>query len=245
MDGSATSACAKRKSEAGAESATRLKRVHDAESAESTLTPLKPPNALKSAADCGIVTHLQTSDSSLTTQPFPDMPLLKRCKESVTKKLEYNATFKCFGKNATMHRGQALFAPEGISYTFSGRTFPSKSMCMDMQDLLDAVNTQVCGLCANAILVNFYKDGNHYISRHADNENCISNQGVVSVSLGATRKFRIRDKTTQKIVMDLPLVSGALLCMAGKFQDHYLHEIPPQARAGWRMSFTFRCHEKK
>ena len=57
----------------------------------------------------------------------------------------------------------------------------------------------------NGILVNKYKTGEDYISAHSDDEKCLNDVGVVAISYGATRKFRIRDKRTKKIVRDFAL----------------------------------------
>jgi alkylated DNA repair dioxygenase AlkB len=54
----------------------------------------------------------------------------------------------------------------------------------------------------NGILVNKYKSGEDYISKHSDDEKNLDDSGVISISYGATRKFRIRDKKTNVIVKD-------------------------------------------
>ena len=67
--------------------------------------------------------------------------------------------------------------------------------------------------------------------------------GVVAISYGATRKFRIRDKKTQQIVKDFPLESYSMLQMGGKFQEEFTHEIPVEKKVkSGRYSFTFRRH---
>jgi len=46
------------------------------------------------------------------------------------------------------------------------------------------------------------------ITRHLndDDEKALSKTGVVAISVGAERTFRIRDKTTKKIIIDIHTV---------------------------------------
>ena len=92
-------------------------------------------------------------------------------------------------------------------------------------------------------MVNKYKTGEDYISAHSDDEKNLDDCGVVAISYGATRKFRIRDKKTQQIVKDFPLESYSMLQMGGKFQEEFTHEIPRERKIkDERISFTFRRH---
>jgi alkylated DNA repair dioxygenase AlkB len=69
----------------------------------------------------------------------------------------------------------------------------------------------------------------------------LSSAGVVSVSFGASRKFRIRDKATNNIVMDIPTNSNEILIMGGDFQKEFTHEVPVEKKITTaRISFTFR-----
>ena len=96
----------------------------------------------------------------------------------------------------------------------------------------------------NGILINRYKDGNNYIGPHSDNEKNLDEQGVIAISVGAIRKFRIRDKQTKKIIIDIPTNSYELMHMGGKFQEEFVHEIPIQKKVKEeRYSFTFRKHK--
>jgi alkylated DNA repair dioxygenase AlkB len=95
----------------------------------------------------------------------------------------------------------------------------------------------------NGILVNKYRDGNDYISEHSDNEKEISDKGVISVSYGAVRKFRIRNKITKKIIKNIPTENYQIIEMAGNFQKEFLHGIPIEKKVkDERISFTFRKH---
>ena len=99
------------------------------------------------------------------------------------------------------------------------------------------------GVEFNYILMSLYRDGNDSIGDHSDDENILSSQGVVAISTGATRKFRIRDKQTRKIVKDIKMHHGMIIQMSGEFQKQYTHGIPVEKRVKEpRISFTFRHH---
>ena len=115
-------------------------------------------------------------------------------------------------------------------------------MSDDVIAMLALVNS-IFGTEYNGILVNKYKTGEDYISAHSDDEVNLDPSGVVAISWGATRKFRIRNKITKKIVGDYPLTSGSMIQMVGKFQQEFTHEVPVEKKVKTeRISFTFRKH---
>ena len=104
------------------------------------------------------------------------------------------------------------------------------------------INTQF-GTNYNGILVNKYEEGNTYIGDHSDDEKNLDKGGVISISYGAVRKFRVRDKFTKKIIMDIPTMSNSIIHMGGDFQKEFTHGIPVEKKVtGVRYSLTFRTH---
>ena len=64
---------------------------------------------------------------------------------------------------------------------------------------------------------------------------------AASVSLGATRRFKLRHRRYRSAAGTLDLAHGDLLLMAGPTQHHYLHAVPKTARpVGVRVNLTFR-----
>ena len=118
----------------------------------------------------------------------------------------------------------------------------SKPLTQSNRELLDIVNNEF-GTQFNGILVNKYMDGNDYISAHSDDETGVDLIGVISISYGAERIFRIRKKDTKHIVYDELTTHCSILHMGGNFQKLYTHEIPIQKKIKEpRISFTFRKH---
>lgn len=91
----------------------------------------------------------------------------------------------------------------------------------------------------NYVLLNRYRDGCDSMGPHADDE---PEMGPVvgSLSLGATRTFRIRHNTTKE-TRSFCLGHGTLVIMAGTMQQFWKHEIPKtRAPVGERINLTFR-----
>lgn len=107
--------------------------------------------------------------------------------------------------------------------------------------LLNGLN-QILGSKFNGILINEYLTGEDYISAHSDNESMLDESGVVIISFGETRIFRIRNISDNKIVDNFEMFSGMCIMMMGNFQKEFKHEIPVEKNKGCRVSFTFRNH---
>ena len=64
---------------------------------------------------------------------------------------------------------------------------------------------------------------------------------IGSLSLGATRKFRIRHNETRE-TRTFPVGHGTLIIMAGTMQNYWQHEVPKTKRlVGERINLTFRA----
>ena len=86
-------------------------------------------------------------------------------------------------------------------------------------------------------------NGSDYIGAHSDDESGLGSTGVVAISVGAVRKFRIRNITTRKIEKDILMENGMIIQMGGDFQKEFTHEIPVEKKVkDTRYSFTFRYH---
>jgi len=186
---------------------------------------------------------LQTDKSSLKKYVFNDNILLANCVNDVDPKLLINPKIKIFNKECIQHRDVGLFSDVVKSYDYSGQTMYSEKYTDNLRKLQDTVNTMF-NSTYNAILVNKYTSGEDYISAHTDNEQRLDkNGGVVCISYGEKRKFRIRDKNNKKIILDTYLENNDLIQMDGDFQKEFTHEIPIEKTVkGIRYSFTFRTH---
>jgi alkylated DNA repair dioxygenase AlkB len=94
----------------------------------------------------------------------------------------------------------------------------------------------------NSVLLNLYRDGRDGMGWHADDEPELGREPVIaSVSLGATRRFKLRHRRSRIAASALDLAHGDLLLMAGQTQHEYAHAVPKTARpVGERVNLTFR-----
>ena len=173
---------------------------------------------------------------------FINKELLENCITDVEPQLEEKPEIIIFGKICKQQRNVGFFSNESIGYKYSKKMMDSKPLTSALCELLDIVNKKT-GAEFNGILVNKYINGRDYISAHSDDESGLDTVGVVSISYGAERLFRIRNKETKEIVCDELTTHCSILHMGGNFQKLYTHEIPIQKKISEpRISFTFRKH---
>ena len=173
---------------------------------------------------------------------FVDTELLEQCISYVEPQLEERPEIIVYGKPCKQHRNVGFFSDESIGYKYSKKLMASKPLSTSLSDLIVAIN-KMLGTQFNGILVNKYLDGNDYIGAHSDDETGLDGLGVVAISYGSERIFRIRNKNDKTIVCDESTTHCGILHMGGNFQKLYTHEIPMQKKIKEsRISFTFRKH---
>lgn len=152
-----------------------------------------------------------------------------------------------FNKECVMHRCMNFFSDTSEGYQFAGQLMPSVPLTAELRYLLMVVG-HITGGNFNGVLANLYRTGDDYLSAHADAEQFLSNVGVVALSLGAARRFRIRKRGPPG---DRPLVATVwtddleLMWMAGSFQKEFMHEVPKDKGVNQpRLSLTFRYHTR-
>ncbi len=128
-----------------------------------------------------------------------------------------------------------------FSFSYSGtihKVNPWPNYLLGLRSAVEALT----GVQYRGVLLNHYRDGNDTIGWHSDSENEVElGSPIASVSLGATRKFRLRPKTGGKPQADLTLANGSCLVMGGQLQAEYLHSIGVEkAVREPRINLTFR-----
>lgn len=187
-------------------------------------------------------TVIQTDRSHFSAIEIDINDLLEECVGELKGKLVSRPPIVVYGKKCVQRRNIGFFSDESRGYTYSNQLMPSIRMTSALSRLMSLVN-ELFSADFNGILVNQYENGEDYIGKHSDNETFLANVGVVCVSYGASRIFRIRDKVTGKIVMDAHTTSDEIWIMGGDFQKEFTHEIPIEKKVKHpRISFTFRKH---
>ena len=94
----------------------------------------------------------------------------------------------------------------------------------------------------DSCFVNLYRDGNDAVAWHGDTvRKTLRNPLVVTVSLGASRRFLVRRRGGGPVLKEYAPGQGDLMVMGGAMQHDYEHTVPRQRNAsGARMSVTMR-----
>ena len=94
----------------------------------------------------------------------------------------------------------------------------------------------------NAVGLNLYRDGRDSVAMHNDKlHSIVAGQPIALLSLGATRRMRIRAKGGARAGIGIDLTPGSLLVMSHASQLSHEHGIAKTARAvGPRISVVFR-----
>lgn len=146
-----------------------------------------------------------------------------------------------YGRSMPQPRLTAWYGDPGKSYTYSGLTLYPSPWTRPLLDL-KAKAEAVSGLQFNSVLLNLYRDGNDSMGWHSDDESELGdNPAIGSLSLGGTRRFRLRHRTQKGLTHQLELTSGSFLLMQGATQHHWQHQIPKTKRlVPPRINLTFR-----
>ena len=145
-----------------------------------------------------------------------------------------------FNKEHRIPRKQIYMGDEGTGYRYSNHLFLPEPWHGSVLNLKNTLNNWF-STQFNAVLLNWYRTGEDKMGWHADNEAELGfSPTIASISLGAVRKFKIRENSTKQVT-DLPLANGSCLLMTGRSQENYQHSLPVQKRVvDGRINLTFR-----
>jgi alkylated DNA repair dioxygenase AlkB len=145
-----------------------------------------------------------------------------------------------FGKKIITRRKVAWVADPGFTYTYSGALKMPQAWTPEL--LLIKERLETISQCEfNSCLLNFYHDGDDGMGWHSDDEKELDpHASIVSLSLGAQRKFAFRHKK-DKETMALFLENGSVLVMHAPTQDYWHHALlKTKTISAPRINLTFR-----
>lgn len=188
------------------------------------------------------IVHIDTGRSQIVEVPVHKPEFFEKCIEYIKDKLKHRPEIILFGKVCHQNRAVGFFSNESIGYYYSRKLMASQPLNEVLEELLEMTN-YIFGTSFNGILVNYYANGKETIGDHSDDESGLYDKIVVALSLGAERKFRIRNKKTKQIVKDIKTKHSTYLVMKGDCQTEFTHGIPAESDVTeGRYSFTFRNH---
>jgi alkylated DNA repair dioxygenase AlkB len=148
--------------------------------------------------------------------------------EDLSRSLPWNVEEDNFGPQS---RATCYFGDPECVFSYVGLRLEPRAWTESLKRLKTLV-VKACKELGNdslltACLANEYKDGEGYIPWHYDEVRAHGDSKIVaSLSLGGPRRFQLRSRKDQTIVVDLLLPSGSVLFMNGKTQEHYEHCLP-------------------
>jgi alkylated DNA repair dioxygenase AlkB len=127
-----------------------------------------------------------------------------------------------------------------LSRWYTGEPFPHPALVEAKQDLQQRYRVPLGG-----VGLNYYRDGRDSVAFHRDRElRHLDDTLVAIVTLGAKRPFLIRPRAGGPSI-DVSPGSGDLLVMGGRCQVDWEHGVPKAARAGPRISASYRWSARK
>ena len=146
-----------------------------------------------------------------------------------------------YGKTIPVPREESLFGDD-LRYQYRGTQIeaaPWPDFLLEARDRIQALS----GYQFNFVVGNRYLTGKDSIGWHSDDFPQIGERpAIASLSLGSTRKFKLRHRDSGETV-DYYLESGSLLIMLPGCQEDWVHAVPKTARpVGDRINWTFRPH---
>jgi len=148
---------------------------------------------------------------------------------------------RIFGRDIDAPRLSCWIGDADAGYTYSRVRYEPRPWPGSLLELRERLCGD-CGVAFNGVLANFYRDGSDGMGWHADDEPEIDQAvPIASVSLGATRRFVLRERRDHARKHAIDLGHGSLLLMPAGMQRDWQHALPKTARAvGERINLTFR-----
>jgi len=158
-------------------------------------------------------------------------------KQEINWKQEY---IKLFGKSIKEPRLVAWYSD--FNYSYSGKLLEKQSIksLAILDELVKEISSRT-NQKFNAVLCNYYRNGNDSMSWHSDDEMELGADPIIaSLSFGFSRKFKLRSKFDKNQTIDLKLEPGSLLLMGKGSQQFWKHALPKTKQDGERINLTFR-----
>mgnify|MGYP003858772263 CR=1 FL=1 len=150
---------------------------------------------------------------------------------------------KLFGKEHLEPRLTAWFGPpyKYSNIQWTDKLIPPKLSALQsrLAELHTPPHVQLANYLFNSVLCNYYRDGSDSMGWHSDDEPEMDTTFIASVSFGAERIIKFRNKNSKE-KLELKLESGSLLLMKN-FQANWQHSVPKSKRVSTpRLNLTFR-----
>ncbi len=151
-------------------------------------------------------------------------------------------SIRILGRLTPAPRLVAWHGDPDAAYVYSGAPHEPQPWTPTLAGLRDSVSARA-GRGFNSVLANLYRSGADSMGWHSDSEPELGPDPVIaSLSLGATRRFRLKPKRgTDGGPVEIALTDGSLLVMRAGVQGRWRHAVPKEAGVQKpRINLTFR-----
>jgi alkylated DNA repair dioxygenase AlkB len=145
------------------------------------------------------------------------------------------------GRYHRVPRLTAWYGEPEARYRYSGKLHEPRPWPPLLDEIRQCVVKEV-GQPLNAVLLNYYRDGQDSMGWHSDAEPELGRDPLIaSLNLGGSRRFDLRRVGSTRIGHSLMLEHGSLLVMRGPTQHHWQHQVAKTRRScAPRLNLTFR-----
>ncbi|WP_296276097.1 alpha-ketoglutarate-dependent dioxygenase AlkB family protein [Pseudomonas sp. UBA7530] len=135
----------------------------------------------------------------------------------------------------------AWYGDTEARYRYSGKLHEPLPWTPLLDEIRQRVVRQV-GQPLNAVLLNYYRDGQDSMGWHSDAEPELGRDPLIaSLNLGGSRRLDLRRVGSTRIEHSLTLEHASLLVMRGPTQHHWQHQVAKTRQAcAPRLNLTFR-----
>lgn len=128
----------------------------------------------------------------------------------------------------------------GEPYDYSELVYDFHPMNEDMENISNLIHSKI-GFKPNNCLLNYYENGDSRMRFHGDTITMLEpDTGIVIVSVGSSRIFQVRRKSSPTEVYNYILPCGSLFYMPNSIQEDWQHGLPKVVSDDGRISLTFR-----
>lgn len=148
---------------------------------------------------------------------------------------------KLYGRSFSVPRLVAWYGDADVGYRYSGLVHEPLLWTPLLAEIREQAQQRI-GQRLDGVLLNLYRDGQDAMGWHSDDEPELGPEPlVVSLNLGATRRFDFRRKGASRIEYSIELEHGSLLVMSGPTQHYWQHQIARTRKVSEpRLNLTFR-----
>ena len=176
--------------------------------------------------------YYNLNDTNIDTDCIPSFMYLQNIQPNARHEIFI------FGKKHLVPRYQQAY---GKDYKFSNTVSHALPIPNDLQGLIHFFSTKY-SVNFNALLINWYPDGQYYIGMHSDDERqIIERSPIITVAFGAARKFVTEEKASKQKSTTV-MQNHDVIVMKDNFQKTHKHGVPKQLSVkSPRISITLRC----